>query len=127
VQKEIVSVAGAAPPGGPYSPCVRAGNLLFISGQVPMDPTSGPKKGTFEEEARLTLDNLKRLLDGAGSGIQHVVKTTCFLADIERFDEFNGIYSEYFQESKPARTCIQAGRLPKDFQVEIEAIAIIPE
>lgn len=99
-----------------------------MSGQGPVAPDgSGVKKGTLEDEARLTLSNLKIVLDDAGSGLQHVVKVNAYLADMDDFREFNEIYQEYFPMNPPARTCIQAGRLPFDIKVEIEAIAIIPD
>lgn len=123
--KVCLDAPNGAPVAAPYSTAVSAAGLLFISGQGPMARDgSGVVPGTFEEEARLTLDNLKIVLEDVGSDLEHVVKTTVFLADMERFAEFNAIYTEYFPENFPARTCIQAGRLPLDFQVEVEAIAI---
>jgi len=124
-EKKCISVASGPPAMGPYSKVVAAGPLLFISGQGPVKPDgSGVVKGTFEEETRQTLENLKTVIEGAGSSLEKVVKTTVFLADMDRFKEFNEIYKEYFQADAPARSCIQAGRLPADFQVEIEAIAL---
>lgn len=112
--------------GGPYSHAVAAGNLLFVSGQVPMGP-EGVYKGAFPDEARLALNNLKAILEDAGSGLEQVVKVTAFLSDINNFAAFNEVYKEFFAADFPARTCIQAGRLPLDVQVEVEAIAILPE
>ena len=128
MEKRRIDVQGVPKPQAPYSVAVAAGNLLFVSGQVPIQSNGKPLiGGTFEEECRLTLDNLKAVLEGAGSGIPQVVKVLAFLADMDTFAEFNGIYKEYFGESLPARSCIQAGRLPLDFQVEVEAIAILPD
>ena len=125
--KRCVVAPNAAPAGGPYSHAVAAGNLLFVSGQAPLARDgSGYAKGTFEEEVRLTLDNLKTVLEDAGSGLEHVVKTTVFLADMDKFGEFNAIYKGYFPTDPPARTCISPHRIPLDMQVEIEAIAVIP-
>lgn len=127
MKKECVFSPNGSPAGGPYSHAVRAGNLLFVSGQGPMaQDGSGVVPGTLEEETRLTLDNLKAVLTDAGSGLEHVIKTTCFLKDMNNFKPFNEIYSTYFPENPPARSCIEVARLPLDFQVEVEAIAIIP-
>jgi len=112
---------------GPYSHAVAAGNLIFVSGQGPVAPDgSGIQRGTIEEEARLTLSNLKAILEDAGSGLDQVVKVNAYLADIENFAAFNDIYQEFFKSDFPARTCIQAGRLPFDIQIEVEAIALLP-
>lgn len=127
MQKRCITIPGSAAPVAPYTSAVAAGNLLFVSGQVSADPVTGEQlHGTFEQEARQVLSNLKRVLEGSGSGMEHVVKATVFLKDMDKFNELNGIYKEFFPSDPPARTCIQAGKLPADFQVEIEAIAVIP-
>ncbi|MBI3119561.1 MAG: reactive intermediate/imine deaminase, partial [Candidatus Hydrogenedentes bacterium] len=114
------------PAMGPYSHAVAAGELLFVSGQGPVARDgSGVRHGTIEEETRLTLDNLKAILEDAGSSLAQVVKTTCYLADMGNFARFNEVYKTYFPEQFPARTTIQAARLPGDIQVEIEAIAVL--
>ncbi len=126
MEKRCVAARKAPPAAGPYSHAVVAGEFVFVSGQVALAPDgSGPRRGSFEEEARLALANLKAVLAGAGASLDGVVKTTVFLADIGKFGEFNRIYEEFFPCNPPARTCIQAGRLPLDFQVEIEAIAVV--
>ncbi len=128
MSKECIQCPSGPPAGGPYSPVVRAGGFLFVSGQGPLARDgSGPVRGSIEEEARLTLDNLKAVLADAGASLVDVVKTTVYLADMVNFTRFNDVYKTYFPENQPARTCIQAGRLPLDFQVEIEAIALIPK
>lgn len=128
MEKRCIIAPNAAPAGGPYSHAVAVGNLLFVSGQAPLARDgSGYVKGTFEEEVRLTLDNLKTVLEDSGSGMQHVVKTQVFLDDMDRFKDFNAIYAEYFPENPPARTCISPARIPLNMQVEIEAIAVLPE
>lgn len=124
--KECLNAAGAPPAAGPYSHAVRAGGFLFISGQGPFAADgSGAMHGSIEDETRLTLENLSRVLAAAGLGLENVVKTTIFLSDMVNFGRFNSVYKEYFPAEQPARTCIQAGRLPMDIQVEIEAIAAL--
>jgi len=88
---------------------------------------SGPRRDSFEVEVRQTLDNIKAVLEGAGTDLEHVVKMNVYLADMNDFAEMNGIYKEYFPSNPPARTTIQAGRLPLDFRIEIEAIAVLPQ
>jgi 2-iminobutanoate/2-iminopropanoate deaminase len=128
MKKRCIFASHAPAAAGPYSHAVAAGNLLFISGQGAMAPDgSGRRTGSLEEEVRQTLDNVKAVLEDAGSSLDDVVKTTVYLADMNDFGEMNAIYKEYFTQDPPARTTIQAGRLPLDFRVEIEAIAIIAE
>ncbi len=117
-----------APAGGPpYSPVVKAGDFAYISGQGPMARDgSGVVHGTFEQETRLTLDNLTTMVEGIGATLDQVVKTTVFLVDMNNFGEFNRIYAEYSTREQPARSCVQAARLPLDFKVEVEAIVYYP-
>jgi 2-iminobutanoate/2-iminopropanoate deaminase len=111
-------------PRGPYSPAVRAGGFLFVSGLAALDAKTGqPCMGPIEEQVRVTLDNLRTLLEEAGSSLRHVVKTTVYLADMDDFKAMNEVYAGYFSENPPARTTIEAARLPMDFLVEIDAIA----
>ena len=115
-------------PRGPYSPAVRAGGFLFVSGLAALDPKSGqPCTGPVEEQVRVTLDNLRTLLEEAGSSLRQVVKTTVYLADMDHFKAMNEVYAGYFPENPPARTTIEAARLPMDFLVEIDAIAWVGE
>ena len=124
--KEIISTANAPAAIGPYSQAVRAGNLLFISGQVPLDPASGqPVEATIQAQAARSLENVKAILAQAGAGMENVVKTTVFLKDMEDFAEMNRVYQTFFPENCPARSAVQAARLPKDVLVEIEAIAVL--
>lgn len=128
MEKRCITAPNAPKAVGPYSHAVAAGGFLYLSGQGPIFPDgSGILKGTFEEETRLTLANVKAVLEDAGSGLDRVVKVTVFLEDMDKFAEFNTIYGEFFQNDPPARSCIQAGRLPAGFQVEIEAVALLPE
>jgi 2-iminobutanoate/2-iminopropanoate deaminase len=125
--KECIFAPNASPAAGPYSHAVRAGNFVFVSGQGPFAKDgSGPEYGTIEEETERTLENLKAVLAAAGSGLEHVVKTTCFLKDMDNFKAFGAVYASYFTENYPARTTVEVARLPLDIKVEIEAVAIIP-
>lgn len=111
---------------GPYSPAIRAANLLFVSGQVPIDPATGNMiEGDIAAQTRRVLDNVGALLTAGGAGFGHVVRTTVFLADMNDFAAMNQVYGEYFSEPYPARATVQVARLPKDSRVEIDVIAVI--
>ncbi|MFQ5925062.1 MAG: RidA family protein [Dehalococcoidia bacterium] len=113
----------AAPPKGPYSQAIIYDELLYVSGQGPVEPATGSiVRGTIEEEARVTLNNLKTIIEEAGYALEGVLKVTCYLSNMDDFVEFNKVYSEYFPDAPPARTTLQAGRLPMDIKVEIDAI-----
>jgi len=128
MEKRCIFAPNGPPAQGPYSHAVAVGDLLFVSGQGPVAPDgSGLRKGTIEEESRLTLSNLKAILEDAGSGLEHVVKVNVYLANMDHFAAFNDIYKTFFRSDYPVRTCIQAGRLPFDIQVEIEAVAVLPK
>ncbi|ASJ01253.1 Rid family detoxifying hydrolase [Thermococcus gorgonarius] len=126
MEKQIVIPPGAPSPIGPYSPGILAsGRFLFISGQIPLDPTTGkPVEGSFEEKVRQTLRNLLSVVEGAGGSAENVVKVTVYLRDIGKYDEFNRVYSEFFSESKPARAVVEVSNLPKGVDLEVEAIAV---
>ena len=125
-KKEIV-VADKAPKAiGPYSAAVKAGNFIFTAGQLGIDPESGEfVPGGIEAETRQALLNLQAVLEAAGSSLKSVVKTTVFLRDMNDFGVMNVIYGEFFSEDYPARSAVQAARLPKDGAVEIEAVALL--
>ena len=126
--KQCVNAPSGPPAQGPYSHAVIAGNVVYVSGQGPFEPDgSGVRRGTLEEEALLALSNLKAVLEDAGSGIEYVVKVTVFLADMGTFAAFNSVYKQFFTGNYPARTCLQAGRLPLDIQVELDAVAVLRE
>lgn len=121
---EAISSPSAPKAIGPYSPAVRAGQLLFISGQVPIDPATGALVGgDIAAQTRRVLDNVGALLAAAGRSFSHVVRTTVFLADMNDFAAVNEVYGTYFSEPYPARATVQVARLPKDARVEIDAIA----
>ncbi|MHA1253789.1 MAG: RidA family protein [Candidatus Helarchaeota archaeon] len=117
---------GAAPPVGPYSPGIKIGNFLFISGQGPFDPKGEKVPNDIETQTRLTLENLKKILENAGLTMENVVKTTVFLKNMKDFNKMNKVYKKYFKDKPPARSCVEVARLPLDILVEIEAIAYFP-
>lgn len=126
MEKRCITAPNAPPAVGPYSHAVAAGNLLFLSGQVPLAPDgSGVRRGTIEEEARLVLNNVKAVLEDAGSSLDRVVKVMAFLSDMNDFAAFNEVYKEFFAEDCPARSCVEVGRLPASVKVEVEAIALL--
>ena len=122
--KQTISSGGAPKAIGPYSPAVRAGQLLFVSGQVALDPATGQMvDGGIAEQTRRVLDNVGALLTAGGRSFADVVRTTIFLADMDDFAAVNEIYGQYFPEPYPARATVQVARLPKDARVEIDVIA----
>jgi 2-iminobutanoate/2-iminopropanoate deaminase len=123
--KHAISSPGAPKAIGPYSPAIRAGQLLFVSGQVPIDPATGDMvTGGIADQTRRVLDNIGELLLAAGRSFGDVARTTVFLADMNDFATMNAVYGEYFAEPYPARATVQVARLPKDARVEIDVIAI---
>jgi len=124
--REIIATNQAPRAIGPYSQAIRAGNLLFCSGQIPIDPTTGEfVSGGVAEQTEQVMRNLSAVLSAGQSSLQQVVKTTVFLADMDDFTEMNEVYGRFFGENPPARATVQAARLPRDARVEIEAIAIV--
>jgi len=122
--KEAVSSPGAPKAIGPYSQAVRAGQLLFVSGQVPLDPATGQMvEGDIAAQTRRVFDNLAAVLKAGGRSFADVVRTTVFLADMNDFATVNEVYGTYFTEPYPARATVQVARLPKDARVEIDVIA----
>lgn len=123
--KQIVSTESAPRAIGPYSQAVVAGGLVFASGQIPLDPATGQfVEGGIREQTEQVLRNLSAVLEAAGSGLGRVVKTTVFLADMNDFAAMNEVYGRYFEGEAPARSTVQAGRLPRDARVEIDAVAL---
>ncbi|HLM59968.1 MAG TPA: RidA family protein [Pyrinomonadaceae bacterium] len=124
--KETISTEKAPGAIGPYSQAVKTGNMVFCSGQIPIDPATGEfVSSDVAEQTRQVLKNLIAVLEAAGTDLNGVVKTTVFLADMNDFTAMNEIYAEFFNENKPARATVQAARLPRDARVEIECIAVI--
>ena len=125
-EKRVFQTDKAAVTGGPYSQAIIHNGIIYISGQGAVDPqTNEIKLGSVEEEAGLALENLRIILQEAGSSMDKVLTITVYLLDIEEYTRFNEIYKKYFKEDRPARTCIQAGNLPFDTRVEITATAYI--
>ena len=121
---ELKKIEGATPALGPYSAGVRFGDLIFVSGQIPTDANGALPEG-IEAQTRQSIENVRTVLENAGSDLRHVVKTTVFLKNMDDFAAVNAIYAEYFDgDVKPARSCVQAAKLPKDMPLEIEAIAV---
>lgn len=123
---EVISTENAPGAIGPYSQAVRAGNMVFCSGQIPIDVATGEfVSEDVAEQTEQVLKNLGAVLDAAGAGFGSVVKTTVFLADMADFARMNEIYAKYFSENKPARATVQAAGLPRGARVEIDCIAVI--
>ncbi len=123
--KETISTENAPGAIGPYSQAVKAGNMIFCSGQIPIDPATGEfVSNEVAEQTRQVLKNLSAVLKAAGTDLNNVVKTTVFLADMNDFTAMNEVYAEFFSDNKPARATVQAARLPRDARVEIDCIAV---
>lgn len=123
---QVIHTENAPAAIGPYSQAVKAGNLLFVSGQVPFIPeTMEIVEGDVKAQTAQSLKNLQAILKEAGADFSNVVKTTVFIKDMNEFAQINEVYAEYFGENKPARACVEVARLPKDVKVEIELIAVL--
>jgi 2-iminobutanoate/2-iminopropanoate deaminase len=124
--RDIVLTDRGPKPIGPYSQAVRTNGFLFVSGQIAIDPQTGELVGAgIAAQTERVLENVKGILEAAGSNLHHVVKTTVFLKDINEFAAMNEVYARFFSSAPPARTTVQVARLPKDAAVEIEVIASI--
>lgn len=122
---QIIETQKAPSAIGPYSQAYMVNGVIYTSGQIPVNPESGMIPATIEEQAKQSCQNVGAILEEAGSGLEYVFKTTCFLADMADFSAFNEIYSKYFV-SKPARSCVAVKELPKAVLCEIEVIAVLP-
>ena len=122
--KKVISTPNAPAAIGPYSQAIETEQFLFTSGQIPIDPAvNAVTATTIEGQTRQAITNLKHVLEAAGVGLDAVVKTTVFISDMNDFAALNAVYAEMFGDTKPARSCVQVARLPKDVKLEIEAIA----
>ena len=125
-EKKAFETEKAAVPGGPYSQATIHNGIIYLSGQGPIDPkTNQVVPGTIEQETELALENIRIILEEAGSSLSKVLKVTAYLVNMKEYGRFNDVYRRYFPEDPPARSCIQAARLPFDIRVEIDAIAYI--
>jgi 2-iminobutanoate/2-iminopropanoate deaminase len=124
--RQLVTAPDAPKAMGAYSPAIKAGNLLFISGQIPVDPTTGSLiDGDIAAQADQVMRNLTALLRAAGASFTNVVRTTVYLADMNDFAAMNEVYSKYIVDPPPARATVQVARLPRDVKIEIDAIAVL--
>lgn len=124
--REGITTPDAPKAIGPYSQGVRMGNLLFVSGQIPVDPATGNVvDGDIAAMTRRVLDNVRAVLAAAGASFDHVARTTVYLADMNDFAAMNAVYAEYFASPAPARSTVQVARLPRDVRVEIDVIAVV--
>ena len=125
--RHAISAPDAPKALGAYSPAIKAGNLLFVSGQIPVDPATGNLvQGDITAQTEQVMKNLTALLRAAGVGFDQVVRTTVFLADMNEFSAMNDVYGRYVVDPPPARATVQVARLPRDVKIEIDAIAVIP-
>ena len=126
MNKTVISTPNAPAAIGPYSQAVRIGDLLYTSGQIPLDPATGTLvEGDIAVQARQSLNNVKAILEAAGADMSAVVKTTVFLKNMDDFAAMNEVYAQFFAEPYPARSAVQVAKLPKDVLVEIEAVAAL--
>lgn len=127
MKNQIINTTQAPAAVGPYSQAIKAGNTVYVSGQLPINPATGElyKGNDIKEETKISLQNVKAILQEAGATLEDVVKCTVFIKDMNQFGLINEMYAEFFGDNKPARACIEVARLPKDANVEIEAIAVI--
>lgn len=125
MNKEVIFTEKAPKAIGPYSQAQKVGDLLFTSGQIPLNPSTGELVTEIKAATKQSLENVKAILEAAGTSLENVVKTVVYIKDMNDFGEVNEVYGEYFKENAPARSCVEVARLPKGALVEIEAIAII--
>ena len=126
MEKQIISTKNAPAAIGPYSQAVKVGNLLFTSGQMPVDPKTGVMVvDDIKKATETSLENIKAILKEAGTNLDRVIKTTVFIKDMNDFAAMNEVYGKYFVAKQPARSCVEVARLPKDCRVEIEVIALV--
>ncbi len=125
MSKRVIFTERAPKPIGPYSQAIRAGNFIFLSGQIPIDPkTEELVKGDIRQQTQQVLENIKRVLESQGLGMEDVVKVNIFLKDMGNFNQMNEVYATYFSASPPARSTVEVAKLPRNAEIEIEAIAL---
>lgn len=125
MNREIISTTNAPSAIGPYSQGVKVGNIIYTSGQIPVDPQTGELETDIKKATKRSMENVKAILVEAGTTLDNIIKTTIFLKNMDDFAAVNEIYGSYFKENPPSRSCVEVARLPKDAVIEIEAIATI--
>ncbi|HEU4965412.1 MAG TPA: RidA family protein [Bacilli bacterium] len=125
MDKQIIATNQAPAAIGPYSQAIKVGNLLFTSGQIPLLPNGELLTGTIQEQTHQVFKNLQAVLSEAGATLNDVIKATVFIKDMDQFAQINEVYGEYFGDHRPARSCVEVARLPKDVGVEIELIVSV--
>ena len=125
MNKEVIFTEKAPKAIGPYSQAQKVGDLLFTSGQIPLNPSTGELVTEIKAATKQSLENIKAILEAAGTSLENVVKTVVYIKNMNDFGDVNEVYGEYFKENAPARSCVEVARLPKDALVEIEAISIM--
>jgi 2-iminobutanoate/2-iminopropanoate deaminase len=127
MNKQVISTVNGPSAIGPYSQAIRTGNLLFVSGQIPIDPSTGKliDDTSIQAQTRRVVQNLIAIVEAAGGSAQSIVKTTVFLRSMNDFTEMNAVYSLFFSSTPPARSTVEAARLPRDVSIEIDCIAVI--
>ena len=125
MNKEVIFTEKAPKAIGPYSQAQKVGDLLFTSGQIPLNPSTGELVTEIKAATKQSLENIKAILEAAGTSLENVVKTVVYIKNMNDFGDVNEVYGEYLKENAPARSCVEVARLPKDALVEIEAIAIM--
>ncbi len=125
MEKKVVNTDEAPAAIGPYSQALKVGEMVFVSGQIPIDPATGDiVQGDIKAQTRQVLTNLNAVLTAAGSSLEKTVKTTVYITNMDEFSQVNEVYSEFFTDQPPARACVEVSRLPKGVAVEIDAIAV---
>lgn len=122
--KKVISTTNAPAAIGPYSQAIEVNGMIYTSGQIPVNPADGTIPEGIEAQAKQVMENVKKLLESAGTSMGNVVKTTVFIKDMNDFTKINEIYAQYFEEACPARSCVEVARLPKDVLMEMEAVAV---
>lgn len=127
MSNQVIYTKNAPAALGPYSQGIKGGNTVYVSGQLPINPSTGElyTGGDIKEETRISLENVKAILESGGATLNDVVKCTVYIKNMDQFSLINEMYAEFFTENKPARVCVEVARLPKDANVEIDAIAVI--
>lgn len=127
MSNQVINTKNAPAALGPYSQGIKAGNTIYVSGQLPINPQTGElyTGGDIKEETRISLENVKAILAEGGATLNDVVKCTVYIKDMNQFGLINEMYGEYFKDNKPARACIEVAKLPKNANVEVDAIAVI--